>query len=225
MPGTETTFSTDELTATDDETAIGLIRAGNTRAYEIIMRRYNQRLYRLARSLLSDNDAAEDAVQQAYIAAFYKLDSYTHNHTLGAWLSRITLNEALMIQRKPDNRIVDKKQSLDNDTKTEVNTHPDATFENKELATLIETSIDKLPNDFRYVFVLRAVQQLSTKETAESLDLNESTVKTRYHRARNLMQTSLNQHIEQAGLHVFEFAGRRCDFMVRSVLKQLGSVF
>lgn len=221
MPTTETNFSSAENTTLPDETVIELIRAGNTTAYEIIMRRYNQRLYRISRSILSDNDAAQDAVQQAYISAYYKLDSYTHTGSIGAWLSKITVNEALMIKRKPDNRMVDSIETLENDSFAQTLNNPATTHANKELATLIETAVEKLPDDFRYVFVLRAIQQLSTRETADSLGINEATVKTRYHRARNLMQSTLNQHIEQTGMHVYEFAGQRCDHIVNSVLKHL----
>lgn len=221
MPTTETSLTTAEITTLPDEIVIELIRTGNTGAYEIIMRRYNQRLYRIARSILTDNDAAQDAVQQAYISAYYKLDSYIHTGSIGAWLSRITINEALMIKRKPENRIVDSIDTLENDSFAQTSNSPATTLANKELAILIETAVEKLPDVFRYVFVLRAIQQLSTKETAESLGINEATVKTRYHRARNLMQTTLNQHIEQTGMHVYEFAGQRCDHIVSSVLKCL----
>jgi len=226
MPSTQTGFSSADFSSADitplpDEAAIELIRSGNTAAYEIIMRRYNQRLFRISRSILSDNDAAQDAVQQAYISAYYQLDSYTHTGSMGAWLSRITINEALMIKRKPDNRIVDSIDTLDNDSLAQTLNSPATTHANKELATLIETAVEKLPDDFRYVFVLRAIQQLSTRETAECLSINEATVKTRYHRARNLMQSTLNQHIEQTGMHVYEFAGQRCDHIVSSVLKHL----
>lgn len=213
-----------EVDALSDEMAIALVRKGNTAAYEIIMRRYNQRLYRAARSVLNDNDAAQDAVQQAYISAYYKLDSYTARGRLGAWLTRITMNEALMIKRKPDHRVANSKTSLDNGKLAQTGANPATILANKELAALIETAIEKLPDDYRCVFVLRAVQQLSTKETAESLGIYQATVKTRFHRARNLMQHSLNQHIKQAGLQVYEFAGQRCDRIVNSVLQRLGGL-
>lgn len=222
MHKTVTPVKSTDIDAISDEMAIELVRKGNTRAYEIIMRRYNQRLYRAARSILKDSDAAQDAVQQAYISAYYKLDSYTARGRLGAWLTRIAMNEALMIKRKPDNRIADSKDSLDNANLAQTSTNPATVLANKELAALIETAIDKLPDDYRSVFVLRAIQQLSTKETAESLGIYQATVKTRFHRARSLMQHSLNQHIEQAGLQVYEFAGKRCDSIVNSVLRRLG---
>lgn len=218
---TKTAEATTNIDTTPDDIVIEQVRKGNTNAFEIIMRRYNQRLYRVARSILTDSDAAQDAVQQAYISAYYKLERYTPGGYFGAWLTRITINEALMIKRKADNRIAATKDSLDNDKLSATGTDPVTVQTNKELAGLIESAIEKLPDEFRYVFVLRAIQQLSTKETAESLDINETTVKTRLHRARNLMQHSLNQHIEQAGMQVYEFAGQRCDRIVRTVLEKL----
>lgn len=217
----KTTELIDEMDSTPDENAIEQVRKGCTSAFEIIMRRYNQRLYRIARSILKNNDAAEDAVQQAYISAYYKLDSYTHTGRFGAWLTRITINEALMLKRKSDNSNVEISSSIDNDKLSGTNSNPETVYENNELAFLIESAIEKLPDEFRYVFVLRAIQQLSIKETADCLDINETTVKTRLHRARNIMQTTLNQHIEQTGMHVFEFAGQRCDRIVSNVLKEL----
>jgi len=204
-----------------DEQVIKLVSNGNCAAFEIIMRRYNQRLYRIARSILEDNDAAEDAVQQAYISAYYKLDNYTHTGRFGAWLTRITINEALMIKRKPENINSKNSATIDNDKVSGLITDPSTVYENKELAKLIESAIEHLPEEFRHVFVLRSIQQLSTKETADSLDINETTVKTRLHRARNIMQATLNKHIEKTGLYVYEFAGQRCDNIVNTVLKKL----
>lgn len=221
---TDSTAVLSRAETTPDEAVIEQVRNGNTNAFEIIMRRYNQRLYRIARSILTDADAAEDAVQQAYISAYYKLDSFKPGSRFGAWLTRITINEALMIKRKPDNRAADTKQILDEDKVPANSSDPLGVHANQQLAQIIESAIDKLPDEFRYVFVLRAIQQLSTKETAESLEINETTVKTRLHRARNMMQQSLNQHIEQAGMQVFEFAGQRCDRIVKTVLEKLGAL-
>ena len=206
-----------------DESIIEQILKGNTDAFEIIMRRYNQRLYRIARSILINNDAAEDAVQQAYIAAYFKLDNYIPSGSFGAWLTRITINEALMIKRKPDNRFAETKDIIDDEKIASTQSDPMSVQTNKELGGLIVAAVDKLPEEFRHVFILRAIQQLSTRETAESLNINETTVKTRLHRARNMMQQTLNQHIEKAGLHVHEFAGQRCDNMVKAVLEVLHS--
>ena len=207
--------------AVPDEVVIKRIHDGDTRAYEIIMRRYNQRLFRAARSILKDDDAAQDAVQEAYIAASLKLDSYRSSGSFGAWLTRITVNEALMIKRKPDNRVADGNRHNAHDGVAAAHSDPVESVANRQLAGLIEIAVDRLPGEFRSVFMLRAVQQLSVKETADSLGIPQATVKTRFHRARNLMQEQLNVHIQSAGLHVFEFAGRRCDRIVRVVLERL----
>lgn len=206
-----------------DDEAVLMIRAGNTNAFEIIMRRYNQQLYRIARSILKNNHAAQDAVQQAYIAAYYKLDSYTSSTRFSAWLTRITINEALMMKRKPDNQIAEEN-TLNNELLSDTSTDSSTIHANNELATLIESAVEKLPEDFRYVFVLRSIQELSTKETAECLNINEATVKTRLFRARNLMQHTLSEHIEKSGMQVFEFAGKRCDNIVKTVLKRINGI-
>jgi len=207
-----------------DEAIIARVLNGHHADFEVIMRRYNQRLYRTARSILNDDDTAQDAVQQAYIAAYLKLDSYMSTGRLGAWLSRITVNEALMIKRKTGNKLNEKKQPFDIVNLKTTNPGPADSVANQELALLIENAIDRLPEDFRSVFVLRAIQQLSVHETADSLALNEATVKTRFYRARIKMQDMLNLHIQESGLHAFEFAGHRCDGIVASVLQRIKNI-
>ena len=233
MLGTECKHPADSANGLNmsDKQLIARVRGGDISAYAHIMRRYNQRLFRTARSMLHDNDSAEDAVQQAYITAYYKLDSYQFTGSFGAWLSRITINEALMIMRKPDNKLVtavDMKTISMTGTaangSTHTHTQTDTTADalaNEELAILIEQAIAQLPLEFRQVFVLRAVQQLSVRETADSLDIGEATVKTRFLRARERIQEKLNLHIQQAGLHAYEFAGQRCDNIVQSVLHHI----
>jgi len=214
--------TTDEKKLQQSElTAIENVRRGRIDDYEVIMRRYNQRLFRTARSILKDNDAAQDAVQEAYISAFYKLDSFAATGSFGAWLTRITVNEALMMKRKPDNRVADQLDNIDSTILKATSTNPEEHLANDELHGLIESAIDTLPDNFRSVFVLRAVQQLSIRETADSLDIPEATVKTRFHRARNLLQEQLDQVIQEAGMHAFEFAGARCDRIVSNVLNRL----
>lgn len=213
-----------DLASFTDMDAIQQVRSGNTNMFEVIMRRYNQRLYRIARSILKEDDLAQDAIQQAYISAYLNLDSYLPKCSFGAWLTRITINEALMIKRKPDNRTETMKELFNEDKLSSSHKDPAIEHANKELATLIESAIEQLPEEFRYVFILRKIQQLSTKETADSLNINEVTVKTRLHRARNMMQETLNQHIEQAGMSVYEFAGQRCDNIVKNILNTLDSL-
>ena len=210
--------------AMSDDTIVERVRAGDTRLYEVLLRRYNQRLYRLARSILRDDALAQDAVQEAYVAAYFRLDQYVAKGAFGAWLSRIAVNEALMSKRK---RSRQPQLSVGDDEGIPLlDSHPlnDPSHHsaNRELTALIETAIDGLPEAYRVVFVLRGVQQLSIEETADSLGIPAATVKTRYHRARERLQQALSPHIEGAGLHAFEFAGRRCDRMVARVMTRLG---
>lgn len=201
-----------------DEALVARLRAGETSAFELLMRRHNQRLYRLARSILRDPDDAQDAVQEAYVRAYFKLDSYVESGSFGAWLSRITMNEALMIRRR---RRQPNDDAMNIDLLVAPERGPGELHANRELAGLIESAVDRLPVEFRTVFMLRAIQQLSVEETSVSLDIPGATVKTRLHRARKLMRRMLEAHIDEAGLEAFEFAGRRCDRIVARVMQRI----
>jgi RNA polymerase sigma-70 factor (ECF subfamily) len=202
------------------------LRSGDVQALEAVMRRYNQRLFRVARSILRDGDLAEDAVQEAYIAAFYKLDRYSPTGSFAAWLTRIAVNEALMIKRnrsrhdaRRDPAEVDEIDTTGRDDFPSGD--PAAAVAGGELIRMIEKAVDRLPEDFRTVFVLRGVERLSVLETAEVLDINPATVKTRYYRARILLQRTLSRAMDHAELHAFEFAGERCDRIVANVVRRV----
>jgi len=205
-----------------DEAVLARVRAGDVQAYEIIIRRYNRRLFRVTRSILRDDDAAQDAMQDAYVRAFTRLASFRAPGSFGAWLTRIAVNEALMSKRK-DRRYTPLADDEDEDAapmpvRTET---PEDLAAGGELRHLIEAAVDRLPHGFRTVFVLRAIEQLSVDETAVCLDIEPATVKTRFHRARGLMQQALRGHIEAAGLKAFDFDGPRCDRIVAAVLERL----
>jgi RNA polymerase sigma-70 factor, ECF subfamily len=208
----------------DDHAIVARICAGETCLYETIMRRYNQRLFRVARSIVPDDGLAEDAVQEAYVSAFYALNRYRCDGSFAAWLTQITINEARMSKRKrtrhPETALADIEDNLLTGT-PRPQTNPAHNVANDRLARLIEDAVEQLPETFRIVFVMRAIQQLSVADTAATLQIPAGTVKTRYHRARNLMQASLDPHIEKAGLSVYEFAGARCDNMVAMVSSRL----
>lgn len=209
----------------DDHSIVARIRAGETGLYELIMRRYNQRLFRVARSIVSDDGLAEDAVQEAYVAAFYALERYHNDGSFAAWLTQITINEARMSRRKRTRRKETTLADNEDDSSTEVpqpHINPAHNVANDRLARLIEIAIEQLPESFRLVFVMRGIQQLSVADTAATLQIPAATVKTRYHRARSLMQKTLEPYIEEAGMSVFEFAGERCDNMVAAVSSRLG---
>ena len=209
-----------------DETLIVRIRAGETDAYEVILRRYNRRLFRVARSILRDDDDAQDAMQEAYVRAFTNLGDYRIPGNFGAWLTRIAINEALMKKRR-DKRFAPLDAALLHGEDELIAEEPAAGASTEELAangelrSLIEAAVDQLPENFRTVFVLRAFEQLSIEETANCLEIPVATVKTRFHRARGLMQQALTHYIDTAGLTAFDFAGPRCDRMVAAVLGRL----
>jgi len=206
-----------------DDAIIARIRAGDTGAYGVVMRRYNQRLFRVARGILRDGEAAKDAVQDAYVQAYVKLDTFAPTGNFGAWLTRITINEALMSKRKRDSLRLGSEAANSEDGGVAPRADPADVVANRELTGLIEDAVDGLPLEFRTVFVLRAIQQLSVDETAESIGIPQATVKTRFHRARKLLQKQLQRHLDAAGLTVFEFAGKRCDDVVKTVLARLGA--
>ena len=209
-----------------DEALIARMRAGDTSAYEIMLRRYNRRLYRVTRSILRDDDDAQDAMQEAYVRAFTNLGDYRTPGNFGAWLTRIAVNEALMKKRR-DKRFAPRDAAPLHDEDAAGAEQPAAGASTEDLAAngelrhLIEASVDRLPESFRAVFVLRAIEQLSIEETAACLDIPTPTVKTRFHRARGLMQQALARYVEAAGLSAFDFAGPRCDRMVETVLARL----
>lgn len=218
-----TRYSATEL---PDETLIARLRAGDASAYEVVLRRYNRRLFRVTRSILRDDDDAQDAMQEAYVRAFTNLGDYRTPGNFGAWLTRIAVNEALMKKRR-DKRYAprDAAPLHDEDDAAAEEPAPGPGTEdmaaNGELRHLIEAAVDRLPEGFRTVFVLRAIEQLSIEETATCLDIPVATVKTRFHRARGLMQQALIRYIDAAGLTAFDFAGPRCDRMVDTVLARL----
>ena len=199
----------------------GAIRKDEGAVREII-RRYNQRLYRLARSILRDDSEAEDALQEAYLRAFSQLASFRGEAAFGTWLGRIVLNEALGRRRRCRTSVElietaevipfpHASQSID----------PERSLAQHEIGKLLEQAIDRLPDDFRAVLIARAVEGLSTKETAALLDLNAKTVKTRLHRARLLVKQALSDRIGSALAETFPFAGLRCARLADSVVARL----
>ena len=217
------------LTDLPDHALIELVLQSEERAFEALMRRYNRRLFRVARSVLRDESAAEDAVQEAYIRAFTHLDRYQPTGSFGAWLTRIALNEALMLRRRIRTDTVsledvDEAVLVARGVALEPAPSPDPDgLEVAHARQLLERAIDALPENFRTVFVLRVVEQLSINETAACLDLNSATVKTRLHRAHRRLRTDLSRRLHRERLSVFDFDGARCDRIVATVRARLHS--
>lgn len=206
----------------DDETLLARVIGGDIEAYEGIIRHHNQRLFRIARSIVADDGEAMDVVQETFIRAFERIDTLRDSDRLPVWLSRIARNGALMRLRKSERVEYMEDADMDNllsfSAADRRGDQPDSRLSNAELGKLLESCIDELPLAFRVVFMLRGVQQCSVEETAVILDIKQATVKTRYHRARRLLQERLLDHAAVTGIAVHEFAGHRCDTITRSVM-------
>jgi RNA polymerase sigma-70 factor (ECF subfamily) len=215
----------------DDDALLRRIRAGDRDAFTDLMRRYNRRLYRVARSILRDDAEAEDALQDAYLQAYRALPDFRGESALGTWLTRIVVNAALMRQRKTGRLAEVIELGADYDVEAAAPHAPDDSLgdvEQPDLAAfrgqtrrLIETGIDKLPAAFRTVFVLRAVEELTVEETAATLDIPAATVRTRYFRARAMLREALAREIDFAIEDAFGFDGARCDRIVAAVRRRL----
>ena len=213
----------------DDDTLLQRIRAGDRDAFTDLMRRYNRRLYRVARSVLRDDAEAEDALQDAYLQAYRALPAFRGESALGTWLTRIVVNAALMRQRKTG-RLADVIElgadfgaddaAVPRDRLDEP-AQPELAALRAQTRRLIETGIDKLPAAFRTVFVLRAVEELTVEETAATLDIPAATVRTRYFRARAMLREALAREIDFAIEDAFGFDGARCDRIVEAVRRRL----
>lgn len=213
---------TSERDAEPDFELITRVRLGDKSAFEPLMRRYNQRLFRLSRSLSNNHSDAMDILQDSYVIAYKKIAQFTGPDGFAGWLSRIVRNEALMRIRRSkliDICAIQEYEPVDGNERG-----PSALLAQRQLTIIIEQAIDRLPDGYASVFVLRGVQQLSTKETALSLDLEIDTVKTRYSRAKKILRKSLDRHIQAAGLEVFEFAGARCDAVVDNVMARIANL-
>ena len=202
--------------ALKDTELIARILAGDMRALEALMRLYNRTLYRTARAILRDDAEAEDVVQEAYIRAYRALGTFRGESKLSTWLVRITANEALMRRRrqlKPDTMAVAVQREPVAD-----HPGPEGEAQRGEARRLLERHIDALPDDYRAVFVLRALEELSVEETAAALGIPEATVRTRYFRARGLLREWMAGDVDTTRGDAFAFAGARCDRIVRNVL-------
>ncbi|HWN37680.1 MAG TPA: RNA polymerase sigma factor [Gammaproteobacteria bacterium] len=204
------------------------VAAGEPAAFEALMRRHNRTLFRTARAILRDDAEAEDALQEAYLQAYEAIGNYRAEAKLSTWLARIVANEALMRVRKRTRRaaIVPLQAAASEDEINEIpddnmDDSPERSAQRSEMRRLLEVEIDALPDDYRVVFVLRAVEELSVEETAEALGIPQATVRTRLFRARSLLREALASKIDLACEEAFSFAGERCDRIVAHVLERM----
>jgi RNA polymerase sigma-70 factor (ECF subfamily) len=207
--------------------------AGDGPAFAMIMRRHNRLLFRAARSILKSDVEAEDALQEAYLRAWRAMDGFRSEAKLSTWLARIVINESLgRLRRGRGAKVIPLDGTApeqDHDTmedrmEDDPDMQPDRVAMRGELRRLMEACIDRLPDAFRSVFMLRAVEEMSVEDVAIALDLPEATVRTRLFRARGLLREGLSRDIDVATADAFAFDGERCDRIVASVLQRAGFV-
>jgi RNA polymerase sigma-70 factor (ECF subfamily) len=209
------------------------IAAGDQQAFVLLMRRHNQLLFRTARAILRDDAEAEDAVQDAYLQAYRAIGKFRGDARLSTWLTRIVVNEAIARSRKAGRQAQVMRLHPLGDINHEL---PEADMTDRsaesaeqramraEARHLLETCIDALPEAFRTVFVLRAIEEMSGEEVAACLDIPEATVRSRFFRARSQLRCALLEKIDIAIEDAFSFDGERCDRIVAAVLAAVAEV-
>jgi RNA polymerase sigma-70 factor (ECF subfamily) len=222
-----------ELRQASDTELMAQVASGAPGAFEVLMRKYNQVLYRTARSIIKDDAEAEDIVQESYLLAYRKLASFRGDASLSTWLTRIVVNEANgrlrktrrradIIQLVPGANLVDavEEEAMDQARDASPEAPEEATLR-AEARKLIEARIDGLPDRLRAVFVLRAVEDMSVEETAAALGIPQATVRSHFFRARGLLREALARDFDNAAASAFSFDGARCDRIVAGVLARL----
>lgn len=220
----ETTAILERSKALTDEEVVARVRAGDLAMYEVIMRRYNQRLYRIARAILHDDVEAEDVMQDAYVRAYTHLEQFAGRSAFSTWLSRIAVHEALTRLRSRNRHPQVDVTEYDGEIsmKTPSNSlDPEKSASTGQLREFLEEAVLNLPENYRTVIMLRDIEELSTAETAEALDLTEENVKIRLHRGHGMIRNWLFERIGPGAKEAFPFMGIRCDRVVQNVFDRL----
>lgn len=201
---------------------IGRVVGGERNLFAVLMQRYNQRLFRLVRSIVRPDAEAEDALQDAYVNAFARLASFEGRSTFSTWMSKIAIRTA-RARRDRVRRTEALFQDLaTNDTVVDaLVSDPQDAAASGEVRTIVEAAIDRLPETYRCVVVARLLEELSTAETADLLGLSEDVVRIRLHRGRAALRRLLSPRLETELASAFAFAGHRCNRIVANVLQRL----
>jgi RNA polymerase sigma-70 factor (ECF subfamily) len=214
------------LDTVSDEQIVERVRRGETELYELLMRRYNQRLYRVAMSVLRNPGEAEDVVQEAFVRAYTHLDQFLGTAKFSTWLTKIAFYESLARLRQ--------RNRLSNDSASEgpekpgiiegltsSTPGPEEQVMEKQAVEILEDAVDGLPDNLRSVFMMREIEEMSTAETAECLGLTEAAAKIRLHRARKLLRRQLYERVGAVSGQAYRFLGVRCDRVVNAVMERI----
>jgi RNA polymerase sigma-70 factor, ECF subfamily len=205
-----------------DSDLIDKIIQGDKRLYEGIIRKYNQRLYRIARSFIKDEDEIEDVMQETYIKAYQHLKQFEGKSQFSTWITRILINQAnhsLNKEKRVKNHIVTSSEDIP-DIKPSSEPTPDQNLMNDEMKKYLEQAIDELPDSLRSVYIMREVEGLSVNETSEALSISIENVKTRLHRAKSTLKDSLFEKAK-GEIDLFHFKMDRCDRIALAVMLQI----
>jgi RNA polymerase sigma factor (sigma-70 family) len=200
----------------EDEEIIARILEGEKYLYESLMRKYNSRMFRISMSIINDDVEAEDIMQTAYINAYQQLGSFNRKSSFGTWLTRILINESLLHKKRKLRRqeILSKHETIEHH-----NDNPLKSLMNKELKNILEKAVLTLPEKYRLVFVMREIENMSTNETMDVLNIGESNVKIRLNRAKEMLRNELSSQFKSQQL--FDFHLTRCDRVVNFVMDKI----
>lgn len=214
----------EELT---DEELVRRVRTGETFLFEMIMRRYNRRLFRVAKGILKNESEVEDVIQDAYVRAYANLDQFAGKAKFATWLTKIAVYESLARLRR-SKRLVSMDQFTNGegimDSLNRETANPEKDLFRRRIVELLENAIGTLPGKYRVVFMLRDAEGLNTEETAECLGISEEAVKIRLHRARSSLRKELESRAEVTLKDLYAFAGKRCDRIVAAVMLRIKSL-
>lgn len=206
-----------------DDEIIKEILNGRKSLFEVIMRRYNQRLFRIQRGYIDDESSVQDTLQTTFVKVYENLDTFKGNSAFSTWLIRIAINEAFLYlkRRKSHSNL---HLYADDDEESEgysSYSNPEELLIEQDMSTILEKAIDTLPEKYRIVYMMREVEEMSTIEVAEALELTESNVKIRLMRAKEMLRDTLESRFKDT--EIFEFLGERCDSIVQNVMMKIYS--
>lgn len=202
-----------------DESIVGRVLGGEKQAYEVIMRRYNERLYKIARTYVKDEDAIEDILQETYVKAYENLGKFEGRSQLSTWLTRILINEALASINKTSKLDAFSDQIVSPDIKKVQSAEHQVI--RKNMQEIIEKAIDGLPQKYSSVFVMRELEGMNIREVAHALDISEENVKVRLFRAKKALQEVLRKSMD--GMNLYSFGGQRCNRITEQVMNRIGT--
>jgi len=213
--------------ALSDEEVVERVLAGDTALYEVVMRRYNTRLYRVARAILKNDGEAEDVMQDAYVRAFQYLGQFAGCSKFSTWLTRIAVHEALARAHKA--KRFEEWDDMNENMQGEIGAvpvklNPESETASVEMNKILEQAIESLPEQYRTVVMMRDVEEMTTAETAECLSLTEDNVKIRLHRAHGMLRKELYQSARISEANAFPFHAPRCDRIVTNVFARLATL-